>query len=367
MTALNIDIKLRRGDFDLDVQLETNQRVTGLVGRSGAGKSTLLHALCGLVKPDSGKIAIGDRVLFDSANGINLPPNKRGVGVVFQDLRLFPHRTVDGNLRFGDARARGRNTDNITFDPVVKLLELGSLLQKKPDRLSGGERQRVALGRALLSGPDLLLFDEPLAALDQRLKSQIIPLLRRVRDELALPMLYVCHDLAELQMMTDTAIVMASGRAAGCGALRSLAHAAESFDAVHDLGLVNVLRCVVRERRIDDGFAVLEVARHENSSEATTNIRAPLTNHQAGETVRIIIRPQDIALASAPIDGISIQNQLIGPITNISQHGGRVLVEVDLGQPALIEITPRASQSLGLGFGNKICCLIKSSAIEVVT
>lgn len=366
MTVLDIDVKLRRGEFTLEVRCATGRRVTGLVGRSGAGKTTLLHALCGLIRPDSGKIAIGDRVLFDSSADVDLPPNERGIGAVFQDLRLFPHRTVEGNLRYGESRANRSGGDNVSFAHVVELLELKPLLRRRPGHLSGGERQRVALGRALLSGPDLLLLDEPLAALDQRLKSQIIPLLRRVRDESAVPMLYVCHDLAELQMMTDTAIVIDAGRAAGCGPLRELAHAPESFRAVHDLGLVNMLECIVQARRAEDGITDLEVVTQHSVARKKIIVRAPLTLNQPSAHVRAIIRPQDIALAASPIEAISIQNQLTGPITKISQHAGRVLVEVDLGQPVLVEITPRASQSLQLSTAKEVCCLIKSSAIEVV-
>lgn len=364
MSVIDIDIKLRRDDFSLDVRCATDTRVTGLVGRSGAGKSTLLHALCGLVRPESGRIVLNDKVLFDTGARVNLPPEQRGIGVVFQDLRLFPHRSVEHNLHYGRSRAHRNGSPAVSFEHVVELLEIAPLLKRKPAKLSGGEKQRVALARALLSGPQLLLFDEPLAALDQRLKSQIIPLLRRVRDEFAVPMLYVCHDLAELQMMTESSIVMENGRAVGCGSLRTLAHQNDSFSAVHDLGLVNVLNCRVREQWYDDGITDLEII--PNRTGTGVRLRVPLTSHEKSDSVRAVVRPQDIALASSPIEATSIQNQLVGRITKLSQHGGRVLVEIDLGQPVLVEITPRASLSLQLVTGREVCCLIKSSAIEVV-
>lgn len=189
---LDIDILLRRGQFERQVRIVEDARVLALTGASGAGKTTVLNAIAGLVRPVSGRIAIDGRILFDSAARIDLATHRRRIGYVFQDARLFPHRDVRANLLYG---RHGQHGDGRAFalDAVVDLLGIGHLLQRHPGNLSGGEAQRVAIGRALLSQPAILLFDEPLSALDQARREELIPYLQRVRDEIALPMVYVSH------------------------------------------------------------------------------------------------------------------------------------------------------------------------------
>ena len=195
----DIDIELRRGDFARHVRIDDDARVIALTGRSGAGKTSVLHAIAGLVAPRSGRIAIGERVLFDASLRIDLPPHLRRVGYVFQDTRLFPHLDVAGNLRYGRHPSRAR--PRFGFDAVVELLGIEPLLARRTGNLSGGEAQRVALGRALLSQPDILLLDEPLSMLDAERREELLPWLRRVRDEVRVPMVYVSHqheDAAQL-------------------------------------------------------------------------------------------------------------------------------------------------------------------------
>jgi len=199
---LDIHITLVRGDFTLTAKLHSTALVTGLFGPSGVGKSSLLQGIAGLVKPRQGHIAIAGDTLFCSAQGINLPPHRRRIGFVFQDALLFPHLTVRNNLLYG-YRQLSATERRLSLDAVVAILEIGALLDKSPQHLSGGEKQRVGLGRALLSSPRLLLLDEPLASLDERLKQQILPFLLRVRDELQIPMLYVSHALPEIRYLTE--------------------------------------------------------------------------------------------------------------------------------------------------------------------
>lgn len=202
---LDINIRLARGDFTLTAHLKSTALVTGLYGPSGAGKSSLLQGIAGLVKPLQGRISIDGETLFCATSGINLPPHRRRIGFVFQDALLFPHLSVRNNLLYG-FRQLPESNRLLKLDAVVSILELDSLLDKKPHILSGGEKQRVGLGRALLSNPRLLLLDEPLASLDERLKQQILPFLLRVRDDLKKPMLYVSHSLAEIQFLTDSIV-----------------------------------------------------------------------------------------------------------------------------------------------------------------
>ena len=196
-----IDVSLSRGDFHRDVCIRSDERVIALVGESGAGKTSLLYAIAGLLRPQRGRIAVAGRLLFDDTQHIDLPPHHRHIGFVFQDARLFPHLTVRANLLYGQRFARDRKP-RFALDEVVSLLGIEPLLKRRTDGLSGGEAQRVAIGRALLSQPELLLLDEPLASLDQARREELIPYLQRVRDESGLPMIYVSHVPEEVRRLT---------------------------------------------------------------------------------------------------------------------------------------------------------------------
>lgn len=196
---LRIDVLLERGRFSRRVDIRDDARVVALSGPSGAGKTTVLHAIAGLVRPSIGRIEVDGTCLFDSAAGIDLPPHARAIGMVFQDARLFPHLDVRGNLRYGRRRA---GQARFAFDDIVALLGIAPLLKRRTANLSGGEAQRVAIGRALLSQPRLLLLDEPLSMLDHARRAELIPYLQRVRDETGLPIVYVSHSLDEVRQLT---------------------------------------------------------------------------------------------------------------------------------------------------------------------
>lgn len=200
--VLRLDVHLRRGRFARHVRIEEDARIVALVGPSGAGKTSVLNAIAGLLRPQSGRIEVDGRVLYDSARGIDLPAHRRQVGYVFQDARLFPHLDVRGNLLYGRHGARGQER-RFELDAVVDLLGIGALLRRRTANLSGGEAQRVAIGRALLSQPALLLFDEPLASLDEARREELIPWLLRVRGETRLPMLYVSHRADEVRRLAS--------------------------------------------------------------------------------------------------------------------------------------------------------------------
>ncbi|MES2908992.1 MAG: molybdenum ABC transporter ATP-binding protein [Pseudomonadota bacterium] len=208
---LNFDLTLQRGDFQLHMAATLNEPVTAIFGASGAGKSTLLALLAGLLAPTQGRIVLADRVLVDTRQRVFVPPHQRHIGLLFQDGRLFPHLDVRQNLLYGWQRLRPAQR-RYALDDIVAMLDIGSLLARMPQQLSGGERQRVALGRALLYSPQLLLLDEPLSALDSRLKAQILPFLQRVRDETGIPMLYVSHSRDEIAALTPHVLTLADGR-----------------------------------------------------------------------------------------------------------------------------------------------------------
>ncbi len=208
---LRIEVIKQLGDFSLDVAIRSEGRVTGLFGSSGAGKTSLVNIIAGLLRPDRGIIAIGDDVLDDTALNLHVPPHRRRIGYVFQDARLFPHLNVKQNLDYG-RRMNRLAADSAAEKHVVELLDIGNLLDRRTGQLSGGERQRVALGRALLTKPRLLLLDEPLGALDAERKAEILPYLVRLRDETGVPMVYVTHDPDELRRLATEVVMLEHGR-----------------------------------------------------------------------------------------------------------------------------------------------------------
>jgi len=214
--VLAVDVAKRLGAFQLDARFEAASGVTALFGPSGAGKTTLVNIIAGLLAPDRGSITLDDTVLFDAAAGINLPPHRRGIGYVFQEGRLFPHLSVRQNLDYG-RRMSGHPSDADAFARVAALLNIGHLLDRRPRMLSGGERQRVAIGRALLMRPRLLLLDEPLASLDAGHKREILPHLLRLRDDSAVPMVYVSHIAAEVRRIATRIVRLDHGRVVGEG------------------------------------------------------------------------------------------------------------------------------------------------------
>ena len=210
-SMLRFDLRYARGAFELHARADLDGGVTGICGPSGSGKSTLLALLAGLLRPKTGVLRMGDEALVDTGRGVHVPPWDRHFGLVFQDGQLFPHLSVRRNLLYGHDRL-APDARHFSLDSVLQLLEIGHLVDRRPTMLSGGERQRVALGRALLYSPRLLLLDEPLSSLDERLKQQILPFLKRVKEETRIPMLYVSHARAEVDYLADHVLAMDQGR-----------------------------------------------------------------------------------------------------------------------------------------------------------
>lgn len=384
---LAFDLTVSRGGFTLRCAAEAGAGVTAVFGPSGAGKSTLLHGIAGLSRPERGRIALDGEVLFDAGRRVCVPPHRRRVAVVFQDGRLFPHYSVRGNLCYGAPRAvRGGGG---RFDQIAEMLALGGLLDRRTSGLSGGERQRVALGRALLSEPRLLLLDEPLASLDAGLKRQIIPFLRRVIESAGVPMLYVSHDVGEILQFTDRMLVLDRGELVGEGAFHEVLADPRVFGVARRLGLENVLAVRVVSNSEEDGLTRLAVAAdgvpHSGSlpegdavaerlagvsnipsaHPLPAQIAAPIQSRPPGSLRRICLRPEDVALAAQPLSGVSIQNQVHGIVRAIREHAGVTLVEVDIGGGSLLaEISPRAARALGLHPGTEITCLFKAHAVR---
>ena len=286
---LEFSVTLTQGGFTLDAALRCDAGVTGLFGPSGSGKSTLLAVLAGLQRPQEGHITLAGETLFDAATGVNWPPHRRRIGVVFQDGRLLPHLGVTANLRFGLSR---RATGGPSFEHVVEVLALSGLLSRRVQSLSGGERQRVALGRALLAAPQLLLLDEPLAALDEGMKQQILPFLRRVKEDFKLPMIYVSHAINEILHLTPNLAVMDAGRIIGHGRFSEIIHEDRVLALAHALGLQNVLSLEVVS---NDTVLGSTSARH-----GAQLFLLPLAHLAPGATAHVAVRAENIALALCP-------------------------------------------------------------------
>lgn len=356
--SLTLHLRHRYPMLDLDITFEVpTPGVTALFGPSGAGKSTTIAAVAGLLRPDTARIAFDGQVLVDTGAGLWLPPERRRIGVVFQDPRLFPHMTVAANLRFGLRRApRG----SIGFQEVVDLLGIGPLLARRPHTLSGGERQRVAIGRALLAQPRLLLMDEPLASLDAARKDEIMPFLIRLKSALNLPILYVTHALDELTRLADSLVLIEAGRAIAHGALTEVA-------ARGDLPLA----------QRDDAGAVLlcRVGAHNAARQLTqldadgTTFLVPLLDMPVGADCRIRIPAREVILAGQRPSAISVQNIVPGTVRQVTSDVARhsALVEIALASGALLSrVTPDAVARLALSPGAPVLALVKSTAIEVL-
>ncbi len=364
---LELDLLFRRGHFSLELSERLEERVIGLFGRSGVGKTTLLHLIGGLLKPSEGRIAIDQTVLYDSRAAINLAPHRRGVGIVFQEDRLFPHLSVEGNLRF--ARRFGRTSKHsFSVSDMVELLELGPLLRRRPKYLSGGERQRVMLARTLVSHPRLILMDEPLAALDQRLKGQILPFFRRVIKEAQVPVVYISHDLSELLRLTSSLLILDNGRALGRGSYTDLALEGPLLESAVPTGLLNVVPVEVVAHEPGLGCTRLQWAPEDGRlrSPDQVELRGPLIDYNVRQRLSVAIRPEDVAIATQSISGISFQNQLRGRIRRFSESGGTFIVEVDVGFPMLVEVSSGSFERLGLAAGQSVYCLLKANAISTL-
>ncbi len=352
-------VRLDRGEFALNVDCATSSHATGLFGPSGAGKTTLIHLLAGLFRPDRGRITLGDQTLFDAEQGIDVPAHRRRIGVVFQEHRLFPHLSVRGNLVYGAPRGEG----DVEFRRIVDLLELGRLLDRRATNISGGEKQRVAIGRALISQPRLLLLDEPMSSLDERLKQQIIPYLQRVRDESSVPMLYVSHDMTELLQMTDQLIVLDRGELVGQGRYHDLVHDQRVLGVFRDGGLRNLLAARVERHVPDDCTSILQLG---DGAGTMCRLVVPLCAAPPGARVAVGVPPWDVALAMDEVLRVSIQNQLRGTVRRCTQYGRSVIVEVDVGVPLIAEVSRRSARLLEIAAGRPVVCLIKSHAIRTI-
>ncbi len=358
MLTLRADHRL--GDFHLKLDVSVPSRgITALFGRSGAGKSSVVSLLAGLLKPDSGYVKVGDTVLFDSAAGLSVAPENRRLGYVFQEGRLFPHLSVRGNLLFGHRRIAAEER-RVGFDEVVALLDIAPLLDRRPRDLSGGEKQRVAIGRALLASPKLLLMDEPLASLDAARKNEIIPFIEKLRDGFGIPIVYVTHDLGEIVRLADRVILMSEGAAAFTGSVEELVGRLDMADIMDHPEAEALIAGHIAGH--DDHFGLTRLSLPGAELQVRRMALPP------GAPVRVRIRARDVAVALQAPTGISILNVLPVTIAEIHDRREQCLLRLTTpgDPPASIwaGITARSRHDLDLAAGKPVYALIKAVAVE---
>ena len=355
---LDISVRHRLGAFSLDVNFSAQvPGVTALFGPSGSGKSTVLSIVAGLLRPQLGRVALEGAVLLDTAAGVDVPAERRRCAVVFQDAKLLPHLSVETNLRYG-ARRAPREASGPAFDEVVALLGIAPLLRRRPRALSGGERQRVALGRALLARPRLLLMDEPLAALDDARKSEILGFLERLRDVARVPVLYVTHALDEVDRLADTLVLMEAGRVLAAGPLEALAARTDlpALSGRRDAGAV--LACIVQAHDAARGLTRLAFPGGA--------LQVPLRPESAGTRLRLRLRARDVTVATEAPRGISSHNIVPSTIGAVAPAGlNEVYVTLLVGPtPLLARVTRDSVAELGLTPGRAVFALVKSTAFD---
>ena len=353
---LKVEINRRFGDFLLRIRFTAETGLTALFGRSGAGKTSLINLLAGLERPDGGKIEIDGHVLFDASKGIDLPPQKRRLGYVFQESRLFPHMSVLGNLSYG-MRLRPASERHQDFHQVVDMLDLKPFLDRRPKTLSGGEKQRVAIGRALLASPRLLLMDEPLASLDTPRKNEILPFIERLRDEANLPIVYVSHTLDEVIRLADTLVILSEGKAVASGPVEEIMSRLDLRPLTGRYEAGAVFSATVAGQ--DDTFGLTELAF------AGKQLLVPRLRMPEGTSLRVRIRARDVSLSLTPPADISILNIFLGRIEEIGDDDGpQTDLLVDIGVPLIARITQKSLHELDLKPGKTVYVLIKAVALD---
>jgi molybdate transport system ATP-binding protein len=354
---IEVDVALARASFTLAVKFSAGHGITALFGESGAGKSTVLHLVAGLLRPDQGRIAVNGTVFTDTAARIFVPSHRRRIGYVFQDALLFPHLTVRQNLLYGRWFIKPEESAT-TLDQVTELLGIAPLLGRRPTTLSGGERQRVAIGRALLASPRILLMDEPLAALDIDRKREIIPYIQRLRDELELPILYVSHAIEEVARLADRVILMAQGQVKSDGPPQQVL-SPKAGPGDDRFARVSILTA---DKPVYDADYQLTQVSHPSGRITLPGRLAP-----GDDPIRIVIRATDVTIALSKPRELSIRTALEGKVSGISEPlGAVVMVEIELvgGEILAAAVTRKAVDELGLGAGDQVYCLVKSVSID---
>jgi molybdate transport system ATP-binding protein len=346
--------------FELDIDATFEASVTSIFGPSGSGKTTLLDAIAGLRRVSAGEIIVNGRTLFSSVRGINCPPRQRGIGYVPQEGALFPHLSVRKNILFGTRRGQQfGNTAAISMPHVFDVLEIGNLLDRSITQLSGGEAQRVALARAILSHPQLLLLDEPLAALDIGLKERILPYLARVREEFSIPIIYVTHNLTEVLALADWVLMIRQGRLAAQGVPQQVLRSSQAVTEPGDDRFENILTATLDEADQAAGRSRVRLASGQQ-------LYIPFVSPPGVRTIKLRISPDDILLATNRPEGISAANVMPGTIRRIERSAGEALITVSAGDEFFVRVTQSAVTRLALTEQMPVFLIMKTRSFRLL-
>jgi molybdate transport system ATP-binding protein len=358
MTLAVLLTKRLHAGFVLDVSFLAEPGVTILFGASGSGKTTILRSVAGLARPDTGRIAIGDRTLFNGDSGVNVPVPDRQIGYVFQQLALFPHLTVARNIGYGLAGlSRAERQARIT--DAAKSFRIENLLDRRPGQISGGERQRTALARALVTNPEALLLDEPLSALDYAIQLHIMDDLRRWNAERRIPILYVTHSHREAFALGERLIALEHGRILASGSPHEVLDHPAQAPLAEIAGFENVFGATVTARRDRAGTMQCTL------TGTSTELEVPLGVAPEGAAVQVAIRAGDILLADREPVGLSARNVLAGAVLDCGMHGSTVVATIDAGARFVVHLTPGGADTLGLRPGGRVWLIIKTYSCRV--
>jgi molybdate transport system ATP-binding protein len=355
---ISVDVALKLGTFDLDVTFASDAGIAVLFGRSGAGKSKTISLIAGLARPDRGHIVLDDHILVDTSQAIFVPAYRRRVGLVFQDARLFPHLSVRQNLLFGRWFAP-KTFESVAFAKVVETLGIGHLLKRRPGGLSGGEKQRVAIGRALLASPKLLLMDEPLASLDIERKLEILPLIESLRDEFAIPIVYVSHAVDEVARLAGVVVVLEHGQVVAVGQVDDVLGPGLRHAGISRFGRSSV---VAGRLGVTDPVYGLTELKHPAGTIWLTGVVGP-----EGREARVVVKATDVTLSKTRAHDISTRTTLAGTVESIESDDGPLAgVAIDLdGHGRLFALaTRKAIDELKLARGERVFALVKSVALD---
>ncbi len=348
---IHVDVEVRRGDFTVQGELRTDAPVSGFYGPTGCGKTTLLLAVAGLLTPVRGRIAVAGAALFDSRQGISLPPEQRRVGMVFQDGRLFPHLSVAGNLRFAVAPT---GVNGPSFDDVVGLLDLAPILERRVEEISGGQARLVAIGRALLAHPRVLLLDEPLTGIDPSLRRRVLAYLLLLKRSLDIRMLLVSHVFSDFLALADEMAILRAGHIEAIGTPEEMLATALGEESEESVETTLSGRVISGEPRL----AVVECS--------GARFEMPLAEAREGAAAYVTVGAQDMILAVGAPPETSARNSLPGRVQVLRRGGSKVFVGVDLGPLVWAEVTERSVEELRLEPGREVHVLIKASALRGV-
>ena len=346
--------------FALDVDVSVAAGMTMIFGASGSGKTTLLRCLAGLVEPDAGRVAIGDRVLFDSTRAHVVPADQRRIGYVFQQLALFPHMSARDNIGYGLSRL-SPDLRHDRVNGIARSFHIDHLLTRRPDALSGGERQRVALARSLVTDPSLLLLDEPLSALDHLTTARIIADLRTWNVEHRIPVLYVTHAHREVFALGERVLVVDRGRIVADGTPHDVIDMPVHEALAQLAGFENFFDATIAAIRADAGTMRCQLA------ESGLPLEVPLSHGSVASPVRIAIRAGDILLANQEPRGLSARNVLPGRLEALERQGATVVATVHVGSRFLVHLTPGSRDTLGLAIGDAVWLIIKTHSCRIVS